>query len=297
MNIRPSSEVQLAFAQRRPVVALESTVITHGLPRPENARAGLRLEQAAREAGATPATIALIDGEARVGLDRETLERLAAADQARKCSLRDLPIAVARREFGGTTVASTMHIAHAAGIRVFATGGIGGVHRGHPFDVSTDLEALGSIPMTVVCAGAKAILDLALTLEVLETKGVTLVGYQTDELPAFYYRSTGLPVDVRCNTPGEIAAIIRARDAAGLKQAVLVVNPVPEADAMDAREAESAIERALAEAETRGISGKKVTPFLLERVSIQTGEKSKTANLSLLENNVRLAARIAAALV
>ncbi|MGA1193602.1 MAG: pseudouridine-5'-phosphate glycosidase [Kiritimatiellia bacterium] len=293
MKLHFSNEVAASREKHKPLLALESTLITHGLPYPENAAAGDRLESAAREEGVTPATIALLDGQARVGLTAAELHSLAAMQGVRKCSLRDLPVAMARGENGGTTVAATMHLAHAAGIPVFSTGGIGGVHRGHPFDVSADLTALGSIPVTVVCAGAKAILDLPLTLEVLETQGVTVVGYRSDEFPAFYYRASGLPVDVRCDTAEEIAGIIRARDEAGLRSAILVVNPVPEAEAMPRDEAEAAIEQALAEAASAGISGKQVTPFLLAKVSALTEAKSMKANLALLENNVRLGAAIA----
>jgi pseudouridine-5'-phosphate glycosidase len=296
MKLHIHPEVEKAMRTGRPVLALESTLITHGLPKPENAEVGRWLEQAARDLGAIPATIALMKGVPTIGLDTASLNQLAAMESPRKCSLRDLPIAMARREYGGTTVASTMFLAHAAGIEVFSTGGIGGVHRGHSFDVSNDLTALGSIPITVVCAGAKSILDLPLTLEVLETHGVTIVGFQTNEFPAFYTRTSGLPVDVRCESPEEIAGIIRQRDAAGLKQAVLVVNPVPEPDAMPAEDAERAISRALQEAEQGGISGKAVTPFLLQRVSELTDARSKKANLSLLHNNVQLGARISAAL-
>jgi pseudouridine-5'-phosphate glycosidase len=293
MKLRIRQDIQAALRDRHSVVALESTLITHGLPHPENARVGYWLEAEAAAAGAVPATIALWKGQAVVGLGDGELDELASLPSPRKCSLRDLPIAMARGETGGTTVAATMYLARAAGISVFATGGIGGVHRGHPFDVSADLTALGSIPMTVVCAGAKAILDLPLTLEVLETQGVTIVGYRTSEFPAFYGRRSGLPVDVSCDTPDEIAAIIRQRDEAGLRQAILVVNPVPEADALPDDEAEAAIRQALAEAEAAGVSGKAVTPFLLARVSALTETRSMKANLSLLQNNVRLAAAIA----
>lgn len=297
MNFFLDSNVEAALKNGKPVVALESTVITHGLPKPENAEVAISLEEEARETGAVPATIAIMDGKVRVGLDRESIKELAAMKHVRKCSLRDIPIAMARREAGGTTVAATMHIAHGACIQVFATGGIGGVHRGHPFDISSDIQALGTIPMTVVCAGAKAILDLPLTLEALETRGVTVVGYQTDDLPAFYYRKTGLPVDVRCDTPEEICAIIHQRNASGLSQSILVVNPVPDEDAMDVDEAEDAIRKALAEAEEQGITGKETTPFLLGRISSLTEERSKSSNLSLLKNNVRLASKIAAELL
>jgi pseudouridine-5'-phosphate glycosidase len=293
-NIHP--EVAEALASGRAVVALESTLITHGLPRPENARVARRLEQVVREAGAVPATIAVLDGVPCIGLDAASLDRLAACTVVRKCSLRDLPVALARREIGGTTVAATMFFARAAGIPVFATGGIGGVHRGHPFDVSNDLEALGTIPVTVVCAGAKSILDLPLTLEVLETRGVSVIGYQTDSFPAFYTRDSGLPVDARCDRAEDIAAIIRHRDALRLPQAVLVAQPVPEADELSRAVADAAISKALAEAEAQGVHGKAITPFLLARVSALTGEKSKRANLALLEKNARLGAEIAVAL-
>lgn len=290
-------DVEHALKAGRPVVALESTLITHGLPRPDNARVGRLLEQTVREAGAVPATIAILDGVPHIGLDGEQLDRLAGTDGVRKCSQRDLPIALARGEHGGTTVATTMYFARAAGIAVFATGGIGGVHRGHPFDVSNDLEALGTIPVAVVCAGAKSILDLPLTLEVLETRGVPVVGFRTDTFPAFYTRSSGLPIDARCETAVEIAAIIRQRNQLGLTQAVLVANPVPEAEALPASLAEAAIAQALADAEAQGIKGKAVTPFLLARVSALTEAKSKSANLALLVNNARLGAQIAKALV
>jgi pseudouridine-5'-phosphate glycosidase len=289
-------DVEAALSEGKPVVALESTLITHGLPRPENARVGRLLEQVAREAGAIPATIALVKGRVCVGLSSEQLDELAARTDVRKCSMRDLPIAMARGENGGTTVASTMFIAHAAGIQVFATGGIGGVHRGHPFDVSNDLHALGTIPVTVVCAGAKSILDLPLTLEVLETRGVPVLGYQTDTFPAFYTRSSGLPIDVRCESAAELAAIIRHRTNLGMTQGILVANPVPDADSLPGDIAETAIIQALDEAEKQGVSGKAVTPFLLARVSELTESLSKSANLALLANNVRLGAAIARAL-
>ncbi|HMP88564.1 MAG TPA: pseudouridine-5'-phosphate glycosidase [Kiritimatiellia bacterium] len=297
MNTLLLAEVQKALASRKPVVALESTVITHGLPRPENARVGRELEQVARDHGAVPATIAFMDGNSCIGLDDSALDRLAAMENAVKCSLRDIPVVMAKKLCGGVTVAATMHLAHKAGIQVFATGGVGGVHRGQPFDISADISALGHIPITVVCAGAKSILDVPLTLEALETRGVTVIGYQTDEFPIFYSRESGLPVDVRCDDPDEVAAIIKARDTAGLPSAILVVNPVPAADAMPAVEAEFAIKQALSEAESAGVSGKNVTPFLLAKVSELTGERSKSANLALLRNNVRLGAEIAKALL
>jgi len=289
-------EVRAALETGRPVVALESTLITHGLPRPKNLEVARALEATIRESEAVPATVAILGGQITVGLTEEQLVHLAEAEDVRKCSRRDLPIVVGRGEDGATTVAGTMMAAHMAGIRVFATGGIGGVHRGHPFDVSADLLELGRTPVTVVCAGAKAILDLPLTLEVLETQGVPVVGYGTNEFPAFYSRSSGLPVDVRCDTPEEVAAIVRARDALKLPGGILVAVPVPTEDELPASEAEDAIVRALAEAEAQGITGKAVTPFLLARVSGLTGEASLRANVALLLNNARVASAIAGAL-
>jgi pseudouridine-5'-phosphate glycosidase len=289
-------EVQAALDAGRPVVALESTLITHGLPHPKNLDVALALEAVVREAGAVPATISILSGQITLGLTDEQLVYLAEAENVRKCSRRDLPIAVGRGEDGATTVAGTMIVAHMAGIRVFATGGIGGVHRGHPFDVSADLLELGRTPVTVVCAGAKAILDLPLTLEVLETQGVPVIGYGTEEFPAFYTRSSGLPIDVRCDTPQEVAAIVRARDDLNLLGGTLVTVPVPPEDELSAAEAEVAIATALAEAEAQGIKGKAVTPFLLARVSELTGEASLRANVALLLNNARVASAIAVAL-
>ncbi|HMP77617.1 MAG TPA: pseudouridine-5'-phosphate glycosidase [Kiritimatiellia bacterium] len=290
-----SGEVEAARKSGQPVVALESTLITHGLPRPVNLETARRLEATVRAAGATPATIALLEGVVHIGMESAVLERLAATDGVRKCSRRDLPIAIARREHGATTVAATMLLAHRAGIRVFATGGIGGVHRGHPFDISADIDELGRTPVTVVCAGAKAILDLPLTLEALETRGVAVVGYQCDTFPAFYSRSSGLPVDVRCNSAAEVAALMHARDALGLTAGLLVCIPVPSEHELPATEVEAAISEALRDADAAGIRGKEVTPFLLARVSALTEKRSMSANLALLENNARLAALIARA--
>ena len=294
LNFHP--DVNNALEKDKAVVALESTVITHGLPAPENIEVARAIEVAVREAGAVPATIAILQGEITVGLTPEQLIYLGGAKNVRKCSRRDFPIAVARREDGATTVAGTMMVAYWAGIRVFATGGIGGVHRGHPFDESTDLLELGRTPVAVVCAGAKAILDLPLTMEVLETQGVPVIGYQTDELPAFYSRTSGLPLELRVETPAEIAAIIKTHDELGLPMGTLIVNPVPSADEWPAPEAQSVIERALHDAEAQRISGKAVTPYLLQRVSELSGERSKKANIALLLNNARLAAQIAQAL-
>lgn len=289
-------EVQAALDAGRPVVALESTLITHGLPHPDNLDVAQALEATVRESGAVPATIAILGGQITVGLTAEQLAYLAKAKNVRKCSRRDLPIAVGRGEDGATTVAGTMILAHMAGIRVFATGGIGGVHRGHPFDVSADLLELGRTPVTVVCAGAKAILDLPLTLEVLETQGVAVIGYGTDEFPAFYTRSSGLPIDVRCDTPEEVAAIVRAREDLNLPGGILVAVPIPSGDELPTAEAEGAIATALAESEAQGIKGKAVTPFLLARVSELTGQASLRANVALLLNNARVASAIAVAL-
>jgi pseudouridine-5'-phosphate glycosidase len=291
LTIHP--EVETALAEGRAVVALESTLITHGLPIPENFEVAQAMENAVREQDAVPATIAVLRGEIMVGLTSEQLIYLAEAKQVRKCSRRDLPIAVARREDGATTVAGTMLVAHWAGIQLFATGGIGGVHRGQPFDESADLLELGRTPVTVVCAGAKAILDLPLTLEVLETEGVTVVGYQTNEFPAFYSRRSGLPLDLRVETPQEVVQLIKARDALGLSGGILVTIPVPTQEEWPAEEAQAIIEQALRDAEKEQITGKAVTPYLLQRVSDLSGNRSKKANIALLLNNARLAGQIA----
>lgn len=296
-DVHLSQEVADALAQNRPVVALESTLITHGLPYPDNANTALAMEQAVRDGGATPATIAVLGGRIAVGLSAEEVERLAQAPEGsvRKCSRRDLPIAVGLGEDGATTVAGTMIVANWAGIRVFATGGIGGVHRGHPFDVSADLIELGRTPVAVVCSGAKSILDLPLTLEVLETQGVPVIGYQTDLLPAFYSRSAGLDVTARVNTPQQAAAVIAASLRLGIGHGLLFAVPVPEADALTDDIAEAAIEQATREADAAGIHGKAVTPFILSRVAELTEGVSRRANTSLLVNNARVAAQIAVA--
>ncbi len=288
-------EVQSALESGEAVVALESTLITHGFPRPDNVQIAREIEAVVREAGAVPATIAILAGQVTVGLTGEQLDYLGSAEEVRKCSRRDLPLVVARREDGATTVAGTMIVAHWAGIPVFATGGIGGVHRGHPFDESADLIELSRTPVTVVCAGAKAILDLPLTAEVLETHGVPVIGYQTDELPAFYSRRSGLPVDLRVDSPREVADIIRARDDLGLRGGLLITVPVPPEAEWPAAEAQAVISQALAQAERAGVSGKAVTPFLLQQVNDLSGERSKQANKALLLNNARVAADIARA--
>ena len=288
-------EVRAALEAGGPVVALESTLITHGFPYPANVETALAMEHAIRDEGGVPATIAVLDGQITVGLNAEQIERLAALGQAgvRKCSRRDLPVVVGLRQHGATTVAGTMIVAHMAGIEVFATGGIGGVHRGHPEDVSADLIELGRTPITVVCAGAKSILDLPLTLEVLETQGVPVLGYGTDTLPAFYSRSSGLPVDQRVDTPEQVAAIVAARRKLGLQHGTLVTVPVPEEDALPADEAERAIAEATRLADKAGIHGKAVTPFVLAKVLELTGGRSQRANIAALVNNARVAAQIA----
>jgi pseudouridine-5'-phosphate glycosidase len=294
LTIHP--RVAEALANNQPVVALESTLVTHGLPYPKNVETALAMEDAVRRGGALPATIAVLRGKITVGLTPDDLERLAKTGSSiRKCSRRDLPIVIAQREDGGTTVAGTMIIAQRAGITVFATGGIGGVHRGHPMDVSADLIELGRTPVAVVCSGAKSILDLPLTLEVLETQGVPLIGYGTTHLPAFYTRSSGLPVNVRVDTPDRAADIIIASKRLELGHGVLITVPVPEEDALDAVTAEYAIQQATREAEARHIHGKDVTPFLLQRVSEMTAGKSLRANISLLVNNALVAGMIATA--
>jgi len=295
-GIRVAPRVSQAIAEGAPVVALESALITHGFVHPANLDIARHMQAAVREEGATPATVAVMAGQPRVGISDDEMSQLASDRQARKVSLRDLPVVSAQGANGGATVAATMHLAHRAGIRVFATGGIGGVHRGHPEDVSADLLALASIPIVVVCAGAKAILDLPRTLEYLETHGVPVIGYGADEFPAFYSRRSGLSVDARADTPQEVAQIAQARDALGLSTALLVCVPVPETDELLSGEAEAAIAQAVAEAEESGVSGKELTPFLLARLVELTGGRARRANEALLLNNARWAARIARAL-
>ncbi|MCW1969384.1 MAG: pseudouridine-5'-phosphate glycosidase [Anaerolineae bacterium] len=288
--------VAAALDQRRAVVALESTVITHGLAYPFNKNTALDMENAVSVAGAQPATIAVLSGQMTAGLTEAQLEHLATAGKrARKCSVRDLGIAVGLGQDGGTTVAATMFIAAKVGIGVFATGGIGGVHRGHPFDVSADLVELSRTPVTVVCAGAKALLDLPLTFEHLETLGVPVIGYQTDEIPAFYSRKSGLKVDVNAQSVDEIAAIVRARRALGLPGGELVCVPVPADDELPSEIAEQAIVEAQALADAQGIHGAASTPFLLEQIARLTNGASVRANTALLINNARVAAALAAA--
>jgi len=290
-----SREIGQALKDSLPVVALESTVITHGLPYPQNLNLAREMEAAVHEQGATPATIAVLDGQIRIGLTETELERLAR-DGGMKISRRDFATAIFKKTSGGTTVAGTMFAAHQAGIHVFATGGIGGVHREAPFDVSADLQALADTPMIVVCAGAKAILDLPATLEYLETMSVPVVGFQTDEFPAFYSRASGLKVSVRFDSAGDVSAFANAHWGTGLQSAVLVTNPIPETDAIPRSEMEPIIAQATADAQRENVHGQALTPFLLQRISELTHEKSLRANLSLLLNNARLAAQIASAI-
>ena len=294
-----AEEVQAAVADGRPVVALESTVITHGLPYPDNLATAREMERAVREGGAVPATIAVLEGRVTVGMTDVELTRLATRprEAVRKCSRRDLAFAIARREDASTTVAGTILIAHKVGIHILATGGIGGVHRGHPFDVSADLVELGRTPVAVVCSGAKAILDLPLTLEVLETQGVPVIGFGTTELPAFYSQKSGLTLDARVDTADDAARVIATALRLELGHGVLIAVPVPVRDELPRDRAETAIARALEEATAQGVSGKAVTPFLLARVSELTEGESRRANLALLINNAHTAARIAVALV
>jgi pseudouridine-5'-phosphate glycosidase len=276
-------------------VSLESTVLTHGLPRPQNLTLARDMERVVRENGATPATIAVLDGEVRVGLTDAELERLAGLENVRKISRRDFAAAIARKESGGTTVAGTMFAAHRAGIRVFATGGIGGVHEVETLDISADLQALADTPMIVVCAGAKAILDLPATLEYLETMSVPVIGYGTGEFPAFYSRRSGLPVSARLDTPEEVVRLARAHWGLGMKSAVLVCQPLSEQEEIPQEKVKRAIQQARREARAQGVRGQALTPFLLGRLSELTGGESLRANLALLLNNARLAAKIAVA--
>lgn len=296
MNIMP--EVREALAAHKPVVALESTLITHGLPYPTNVETALAMEAAVRKSGAVPATIALLKGTITVGIPASEIERLGALpySSVRKCSRRDLPIAVGLGEDAATTVAGTMIVAHMAGIRIFATGGIGGVHRGAPYDVSADLIELGRTPVAVVCSGAKSILDLPLTLEVLETQGVPVLGLGTNSLPAFYTRSSGLPIDACVDSPAQAAQIIAAAHKIQAKHGILITVPVPEVDELPATSAEKAIQQATEEAAAQGIHGKAVTPFVLNRVSELTEGESRRANVALLVNNARTGGLIAVAL-
>ena len=294
-----SPEVKAALDAGKPVVALESTIISHGMPYPQNVETALTVEKTIRENGAVPATIAIIGGRLKAGLSPDEIEYLGkAGTKVTKASRRDLPVLVAKGADGATTVATTMIIAAMAGIKVFATGGIGGVHRGAEttMDISADLEELAVTPVMVVCAGAKSILDLGLTLEYLETKGVPVVGYGTDELPAFYTRKSGFGVDYRLDTPEELASAFKAKLDMGLCGGMLVTNPIPEEYSMDPGYINGAIDEAVKEAEALGIRGKATTPFLLAKIKELTGGDSLDANIELVLNNARLAAKTAAVL-
>ena len=291
-----SPEVAAALKAGKSVVALESTIISHGMPYPQNVETAMNVERIIRENGAVPATIAIIKGRLKAGLSPDEIEYLGKKGyDVIKASRRDLPVLIARGDDGATTVATTMIIAAMAGIKVFATGGIGGVHRGAEvtMDISADLEELAQTPVLVVCAGAKSILDLGLTLEYLETKGVPVIGYQTEELPAFYTRTSGFGVDYRLDTPEDIAAAFRAKMDMGLKGGMLVTNPIPEAYSMDPGVINRAIDDAVAEANKKGIKGKQTTPFLLAKIKDITGGDSLASNIQLVYNNARLAAQIA----
>lgn len=297
LDIAP--EVADAIKSNRPVVALESTIISHGMPYPQNCETALQVEEIIRNEGAVPATIAVIRGRLKAGCSREDIEYLGQKGYAvTKASRRDLPVLVARKQDGACTVTTTMMIAHMAGISVFATGGIGGVHRGAEttMDISADLEELAQTPVMVICAGAKSILNLGLTLEYLETKGVPVIGFGTEELPAFYTRRSGFPVDYRMDTPEELAAAFAAQREMGLRTGMLVTNPIPEEFSMDKTVIDRAIDEAIEEANTLGIRGKATTPFLLAKIKDLTGGDSLDSNIQLVYNNARLAARTAAAL-
>ena len=291
-----SPEVAAALAEGKPVVALESTIISHGMPYPQNVETALAVEKIVRENGAVPATIAIIGGRLKAGLSPEEIEYFGKkGPEIAKASRRDLPVLIAKGQDGACTVTTTMMIAAMAGISVFATGGIGGVHRGAEttMDISADLEELGQTPVMVICAGAKSILDLGLTLEYLETKGVPVIGYGTDELPAFYTRKSGFGLDYRLDTPAELAAAFHAQREMGLKGGMLVTNPIPEEYSMDADVINAAIDQAVAECKAQGIHGKATTPFLLARIKDITGGDSLDSNIQLVFNNARLASKTA----
>lgn len=296
LDVNPA--VAQALAEGKPVVALESTIISHGMPYPQNVETALKVEEIIRQNGAVPATIAILGGRLKAGLSPAEIEYLGKQGQkVTKASRRDLSVLVAQGADGATTVATTMMIAHMAGIKLFATGGIGGVHRGAEttMDISADLEELGQTDVMVVCAGAKAILDLKLTLEYLETKGVPVLGYQTQELPAFYTRTSGLKVDYQVDSPEMLAKILKTQHDLGLHGGILVTNPIPEQYSMDADAINAVIDQAIAEAQEKGIHGKETTPFLLAKVKEITGGDSLEANIQLVFNNAKLAAQTAAA--
>lgn len=293
MDIRLNEEARDALRSNRPVVALESTVIAHGLPYPKNIETADLLERTVRENGAVPATVAMLDGEFCVGLSEAEIERIGTEKGIRKISRRDLAIAAGLKLTCATTVATTSFIAHRAGIRVFSTGGIGGVHRGYSADVSADLPELARTPITVVCSGAKIVLDLEATREWLETHGVTVLGWQCDELPAFYSRTSGLPIDERIDSPEDAAKVIRARDELGLPGALLLTVPVPEAFEVPRAELESILAEALSLADKTGVRGKEITPFLLSEMSNRSGGRTLRSNIALLANNARIASLVA----
>ena len=296
MKIKVAEEVKKALAEGKAVVALESTIISHGMPYPQNVETALRVEEEVRKNGAVPATIAIIDGVPTVGCNRDEIEKLGKAGlTVTKVSRRDIPIVIAKGLNGATTVASTMILAEKAGVKIFATGGIGGVHRGaeKTMDISADLDELSKTNVTVVCAGAKSILDLNLTMEYLETKGVAVIGYGTDELPAFFTRESGIKVGYRMDTPKEIAESMKAKEDMGLEGGMLVTNPIPEEYSMDAKVIGEAIDKAVKEAEEKGVKGKDITPFLLDKIQKITGGDSLASNIQLVLNNARLASQIA----
>jgi len=286
-------DVQSAFRLGLPLVALESAVITHGLPYPENLNTAMEMEQLVRENGAVPATVSLVDGIVKIGTSSEELEHLATGTLMMKVSARNLAIGIVKKRSGGTTVAATLNAAHKAEIKVFATGGIGGVHRGNAFDVSADLDALAENPVIVVCAGAKSILDLPATLEALDTRGIPVLGYGTDDFPAFYTRASGLKVDARVDTPAEAAKIAQTHWNTGHRSAVIVANPIPAEYELDGDEIEAVIQKAVSAVERQKVKGAELTPFILEEVKSASGGRSLQANLALLKNNAVLAANIA----
>ncbi|MCD8195476.1 MAG: pseudouridine-5'-phosphate glycosidase [Coprobacillus sp.] len=290
-----NQKVKDALENHVPVVALESTIISHGMPYPQNVKTALEVEKIIESEGAVAATIGIIDGNPTIGMTPDQIEEFGKRKGISKVSKRDIAVVCARREWGATTVSATMILANLVGIKVFATGGIGGVHRGATttFDISRDLEELGSTPVNVVCAGPKAILDLNLTMEYLETKGVTVIGYNTDYLPAFYIRESDLKVDVNCKTPREIAELIKTKDDLKLNSGVLITNPIAKEDALDKEETEKIIEQAITEADSQGIKGKDITPFLLKRISELTNGESLESNIKLVYSNAKLAAQIA----
>lgn len=295
--LRFSPEVRQALIDHRPIVALESTIISHGMPYPQNVEMANNVESIIRREGAVPATIAILDGEIRIGLESKDLEYLAQAKDVVKVSRRDLASVVASKKTGATTVAATMICAHLAGIEFFVTGGIGGIHRGYEetLDVSADLEELGMTEVTVICAGAKSILDLPRTMEYLETKGVPVIGYQTDELPAFFTRLSGIKLEMRMDSPVEIAQFLATKKLLGLKGGVLIANPIPQEHQLDRDFINEVIDSSIQEAQAKGITGKKVTPFLLGNIVSRTEGKSLNANLELVYNNAKVGAQLAVA--